>query len=352
MSCFREKHHYVSQSYLKAWSDECKNLWVYRILVSDDSVPLWQKRSIKSVAYHKHLYTGVAGSADSDELERWMDQKIEAPAQEVLCKIHSDKALTQGEWGHLLRFVALQDVRTPVRFIEHMEFMKKQMPKIMEEELKNGVRRLANARKTAQRIETKAHPDSNMIPLRLTKKIEPGAEQGFLKAEVIVGRSTWLFMIRHVLTKAYKVLKKHRWSIIKAPKGIEWPTSDNPVVKLNYYASGSYDFKGGWGNEGTEILFPLSPYLLLYTKVGDETQHREISMQLAMMLQHIVAEHAHRFVFSSRPIKTIERLRPRVVDREAFRYERETWEKWHDAQKNAELALTEREEEEEAPEKR
>jgi len=110
--------------------------------------------------------------------------------------------------------------------------------------------------------------------------------------------------------------------------------------------------KGDGATKGLRYCFPFLLISCSILKWGDETQHREISMQLAMMLQHIVAEHAHRFVFSSRPIKTIERLRPRVVDREAFRYERETWEKWHDAQKNAELALTEREEEEEAPEKR
>jgi hypothetical protein len=39
-------------------------------------------------------------------------------------------------------------------------------------------------------------------------------------------------------------------------------------IPLNYYARGRYDFKGGWGNKGTEILLPLSPHHLLYTRVG------------------------------------------------------------------------------------
>lgn len=339
LSGFRKNHHYVSQSYLKAWGDEYRNLSIYRILVSNDSVSLWQKLSIKSVAYHQHLYTRITAGSDSDELEKWMDQEIEAPAQKVLNRIRSYNTLTHDEWGHLVRFMALQDVRTPVRLMEHLNFMEEEIPEVIEKVLNNFIHVLENSRNTGEYPKSKTYPDANMIPLRLTKKIEPGAEQGLLKAEIIAGRSTWLFSIRHFLTKTYQVLKKHRWSVIKAPKGIEWFTSDNPVVKLNYNSQDSYDFKGGWGNEGTEILFPLSPDLLLYTQVGNDKQYSNISMTFAKTLQHLIAENAHRFIFSTHPIKEIERLRPRTVNRDIFLHERELWERWHHEQKRAELDL-------------
>ena len=41
-------------------------------------------------------------------------------------------------------------------------------------------------------------------------------------------------------------LLKHRWTILHAPPGISWPTSDNPLIKLNYQDSSNYDTEGGW----------------------------------------------------------------------------------------------------------
>src|SRR5699024_11588180 len=46
------------------------------------------------------------------------------------------------------------------------------------------------------------------------------------------------------------------------------PTSDNPVINLNYYRKDKYDFNGGWGVDNTCIMMPLTPKHLLYTQVG------------------------------------------------------------------------------------
>lgn len=339
MSNLRKKNHYVSQSYLKAWANEKNQVSTYRILVSHNEVPLWQKTSIKRIAYYKHLYTLINGEGNSDEIERWMDQEIEAPAQKALDKVRYGENLNKNELNSLIRFLALQDIRTPARYIEHIKRCEKQMPNILEDVLQRSKQKLEESVKTGDLPKLGKHPEANMIPLNLEKIIENESEQGYLKAEVLFGRSTWLFSITHILNKTYRVLQDHNWRIIKAPNGMSWFTSDNPVIKLNYYGQGRYDFKGGWGNKGTEILFPLSPKYLMYTQVGEKAPLNNISKEIVKTVQRFIAEHAYRFIFSVHPIENIESLRPRIIDNNAFKNEQRAWNNWHNSQSNAELDI-------------
>lgn len=82
---------------------------------------------------------------------------------------------------------------------------------------------------------------------------------GQLKAEMIVGRGLWFSGMRHLLTHTVKHLERHKWTILRPPEDLSWFTSDDPVIRLNYYDAGRYDFNGGWGNKGTEIILPLAP---------------------------------------------------------------------------------------------
>jgi hypothetical protein len=44
--------------------------------------------------------------------------------------------------------------------------------------------------------------------------------------------------------------------------------TDHPVLTLNYYGPGRYDFGAGWGREGSEFILPVSPRLAVCTQVG------------------------------------------------------------------------------------
>ena len=68
-----------------------------------------------------------------------------------------------------------------------------------------------------------------------------------LKGEIIAGRGLWLFSIRHSLRQTAKVLRQHKWTILRPPEGLSWFISDDPVIRLNYYERGKYDFRGGRG---------------------------------------------------------------------------------------------------------
>jgi len=175
----------------------------------------------------------------------------------------------------------------------------------------------------------------------LTTEIAPGQAIGKLKGETISGRGLWLFGIRHLLTQTASVLIKHQWTILKPPADINWFTSDDPVIRLNYYNHDKYDFSGGWGKPGTEILLPLSPRHLLYTQVGKRPPRRGdiLSRERTEMMRRFIAEHAHRMIFAKETDNDVPKLRPRIVNSQQFKDEEEQWRNWHEQQTAAEKEL-------------
>jgi Protein of unknown function (DUF4238) len=333
---FHRDNHYVPQGYLKQWASPQKRLWVYRILVSHTQVPAWKEASVKEVAHHSHLYTRIAAGQETDDFERWLDREFETPAEDPLRKVTSGARLTPDDWKHLVRFVAAQDVRTPARLVENLQWWPQILPDILDNTLRDSLRELQQARETGEVVQQEPTRDTWPIPLRVTKEIEPGHDAGKLKAEVVVGRGLWLFSMRHLLTKTVTILQQQKWTILSPPEGMYWLTSDDPVIKLNYYRPGEYDFKGSWGNPGTEILLPLSPRHLIYTRVGYRPPRRGEIPREAEMIQRFIAEHAHRLIFAVEPNPEVLRLRRRTVNADLWQDESDQWDRWHDEQTAAE----------------
>jgi hypothetical protein len=338
---FQRDNHYVACLYLKRFAVSPGRVLTYRTVVAHSRFPAWQEKAIKGVGYHAHLYTRMASGSESDEIEKWLNAEFETPAEDALKKATADMRLSPTDWRNLVRFVAAQDVRTPARLAENIEHWKKIIPGMLDDVLRESVRRLELAKRSGQAINPAKSPNSDYIPLHVTTEIEPGQEFGKVKAEIIVGRGLWLFSMRHVLTKTVNALLEHQWSILSPADDLTWFTSDDPVVRLNYYGNGKYDFKGGWGSRGTEIFLPLDPHHLLYTKIGERPQRRGsvISQAETQMIRRFIAEHAHRFIFAAVADAEVPGLRPRVVDPARVRDEDGQWRRWHQDQMTAEREL-------------
>jgi hypothetical protein len=338
----RSDNHYVPRLYLKRWADDNGLLWLYRILVSHPNVPHWTHASISALAKHQHLYTRVAAGKETDEFEDWLGRDFETPAEEAIHKAVSDDRLTPGDWECIIRFLAAQDVRTPARLMEMTARQRSILPAMTEDVLQRVITELTEAKRTGSHIEHRVSDESKNFPTRITKAIEPGAETGTLKVETVVGRGSWLWSVHRLLTSTYKVLHLHKWTVLRPPVNETWPTSDDPVIKLNRDAMGRYDFKGGWASNGTEILLPLGPHHLLYTKVGDRSPPLKgqcVSEQLAANFRKIIIEHAHRYIFCAEIEPLVEKLRPRIEDAVRFKHEAEQWNNWPDEQTKAERDL-------------
>ena len=342
MSEFHIKNHFVSECYLKNWEDENSEIHVYRLLVTHEKVPKWTTKSRGAIAYQNHLYTLVTAGEESDYFEKWLDKKYEAPAIDALKKAVHDKRLTSEDWAMLINFLAAQNVRTPSQLYEHLDRGSALMANALESSLAKLKERL-----DIKPIEKSDHSkekgiDYSPLPLKVTIEPSEDGEGSIVKAETYVGRSSWIFSMKHHLNKTCKTLHEHKWTIVKPAKGYKWLTSDNPVIKLNFTNYQNYDLKGGWGKAKGNIIFPISPEHAMFAQIGDRPMEKgtRLSLEQTIFFRKIMCENASRFIYSSFSDDEVITLTPRKIDKEQYLFEKNEITKWHERNKSHEIEFS------------
>lgn len=336
MGHLKKDNHYVPQAYLRQWAVGGKIL-TYRLLVPHENCELWKNHSPSSIAKHQHLYTYFSGDRDSDEIERWLDRDFENPAILSIAKVVREDRLAGEDWHNLFRFAVAQSVRTPAGLEHFMERQNKTLPSFLAETLEASVAKFESATKAGIKLQCGPIDEPlNKLPLKVLRVRNEDGTEG-VQARVLNGRKMWIWQLRHVLTNTIHRLPKYRWSILHAPPGISWPTSDNPLIKLSVDAKGQYSLDGGWGTPGVQLLLPLSPKHLLYTCVGKRPPPRgtTLSEQEAKFFRKVILEGARRYVFATDPDE-IDRIRPRKVSQEWSANEAKIWADWHEVQSREE----------------
>ena len=300
-------------------------------MVPHQNVPLWKPATPSGIGYHRHLYTRVIGPSESDEIERWFNTDFENPAKEAIQKVAFGSRLSKAEWLILIKFLAAQDVRTPARMLEILRRGEKIVPEIANNILENIEQEFTELKRTGNLPKPSKNKPSDLFPIKVISELPPNQDYGTIRVEASIGRGYWLYTMKHQLTSTIDKLLQHKWTILRSPDGVEWLTSDDPVVKLNYNSPQEFDFGGGWGSNGTEIFMPLSPKHLLYTRIGVKQLPRGtvLPIEQAIEFQRIIAKHAHRYIYSTSQNLLTSQFRPRTVNLEMFKSEKQQWENWH-----------------------
>jgi hypothetical protein len=330
----RAENHFVARGYLKRWVNDERLVWTYRLLVEHPRVDEWRAYSTKAIARHRHLYTQMVGGRESDEVERRFNAEIESPAENALKRVTTGRHLRRHEWDDLYRCVAAQQVRTPA-------YLERNYPQWL-----RFVRESADETKQAMQaaIDERGElpppgvigPDPLHMKITWPSQLEEG-ETGHIHVEVPVGRAFWLWVIDLALGDVWKALRAHQWLILRPPRGFAWCTTDDPVILL---PAGPGQGDAGWGLPGTEIVFPLGPSHLLYTRVGGGGRFTvNVSTEQAQWLQRVIVDHAYRAVFAATPDPSVREMRQRVVSRQRCQAERELWQRWHAEQSAMELGF-------------
>jgi hypothetical protein len=309
---------------------------VFRLLVSHEDVPAWSDQPISSVGFRRDLYTGVEAGDEVDRFEDWITREFEEPAIPAVKRAIDGDSLNQGDFRRLAMFFALQDVRTPSAFIEFLDRWKEELPELIDKTIRESVAGLEAAAREGKPIPSpeKSGQDFSQ-PIQVTTSSR-GAEDethGVLQASVLLGRGLWLNSMQRLLSGVANHLAEHHWSIVEPIGSSEWFTSDHPALKLNYYEEGRYDFGGGWGKKGSELMLPLSPRHLLYTKVGSTADRRFVMPRWeTFQIQRFLAERAHREIIARQDERRVSWFVTRVVDPEIFRDEQAQWAAFHSGQ--------------------
>ena len=340
MSEITRDNHYVPQSMIRRWSLDGKSVQAYRTLVSHPRVPLWSSRSVRHAACRRDLYTEMVGGSEWDAFEKWIEVNFESPGLAAVDKAIKGRRLSPNDWHALIRLYAAQCVRTPTSYLEHTGRFLDVIQPTLSDWLASCIEELEASAAFATPVRDAGDWSGNELSELLQVKIDDAADsEGEVKVQcsVSVGRQSWLARNRYLLNGVAKTLCEHRWSILSPYGDEEWLLTDQPALRVNCYEQGKYDFGGGWGRIGSDLMMPISPKLLLHVQVGARGAPRQVcSLAITRMIQRFYAEAAHRWVFGTRPYEWVAQMRPRVIDREAFESEARQWKGWHDAHSAAE----------------
>lgn len=322
-------NHFLSQMYLEAWKNDNNKVEVYELLVPNTKVPMWQPKSIKSVGSLDSIFVRLKNGKETDDIERWFNEKYETPVKNALEHAINGEYITLDDLHSLIDFLACHIVRSPAFIIKILEYGKK-WDNIFQETINKisqmKIEDFIVNRTTPKSLQNK-NTNNDMFPFKMTNLGNCDKDNVFLKVETIIGKQFYLWVVKYLLENTSKILHKHKWSIITVDKNVILPTSDDPVICLNYNSESDYNFGGGWGRENSNILFPISPNKILYTQVGIKVEPRmNVDYKTSLFFKRIIVEHSFRKVISNFEDDEVVKIKARYVDNNEFKREKKMWE--------------------------
>ena len=321
-------NHYVPQFYLEKWGSN-KKIWKYALLVPNENVPMWTSSSIKHTASQDNLYVRWYDGVEIDDFEQFFGSEFENKAKQSIDKAVSGERLSMDDWHNMIDFVGAQIVRTPAFYQKMRPIIRNAMKQALEESVEKlqKIEDISVLKAANHKIQSSF--DQELIPIQYVDEGESNIS-GFVdvRFETVEGKSTWLWAMRHLIKEPLKQLHNHKWSIITTEVPI--PTSDDPVICLNYYSENDYIFDGGWMQKGTEIICPISPYKILYTQVGVRHEPRIwYTKDQSAVFKKMIVEHAFREVYAMDQDPEVCVIRPRIINQELFVTEKREVDGWY-----------------------
>lgn len=278
------QQHYLSRFYLKGFAEK------RRVAVYDRTTGVVDSLTPRSAAALEHFYTFI----DESDRQRFELEAlfgiVESRAGSALKSIVRKSPLSFEDREYLALFVSMHAIRTPAAIAEsrsvreQTEFARLKLTVSSEA----AAYELLKESKLADSSEAELH--------RLAAKLfeivsgnhfrinvpEEAARAGALK--------TWNTVAR--------TLFERDWTVVHAPSGCEYITSDSPVVLSPLPDTEHLPL--GFGSPHTHVLFPLSRTAALVMN-GDERRMRHVDVQPQQVerFNSEVAADCYRYVIGS-----------------------------------------------------
>lgn len=332
-------NHYVPQFYLRNWSKDGNNILTYPVLVANTSEDWWKLKPIKSSACFKDLYTREINGEEIADFEDLL-QEYEYLAKNVIDKIIAEKEISTKELYCLVEFYGVQYMRTPARLSAiNTPRMQKSLAAAAGAALKETMDDLKNPYHKNKNESN--DPGLDLLPFGINR------EGDIMTIKTIIGgKGTFLMAIDRAIQLTEKYLKNpnYRWHIIHAADKINWPTSDNPAMCVFFNEHTRKWSNGGWAERGCELMLPLSPKHLLYSKVGYKADRKKLekSEEFSKRIDDLIIQHSFRYIYALERKKFMWEKKPRTANAELLQNEREQYMEWHKNQIELEDELKKR----------
>ncbi len=220
--------HYIPQHYLSGFSDKSapSKIWVY------------QKSSRRT------LYTTIKSAANENnrwpkDIEQYLANKVETPANPVLDKIRYQQQITQSEKELLSAYMVVMMQRVD----RGLERMKKLAPKVIDNVFNSVEKEILKA----------INKNPSRISLQFILHNLPNLKS---KYEKEFPKEIWYQNIKpSVLPQIRAVLPAMTWVFFTSDRGQSFLTCDNPVCFFEWQ---------GIGKPQSEITFPISSEVTLW----------------------------------------------------------------------------------------
>lgn len=334
MSNITHKNHYVPQFYLRNWSNDGNKIWVYSLLVPDSKVPYWKEKSIETTAVWNDLYTRYNGVTAVDDFEKWFNKEFETPAEPVIKKLINGEKITKQEEIIITHFVAAQSIRVPAQVGRILDISYRCATKVLSKNIFSELDKQKIEKFTKNNSNLEHKKGNELLPI----KVKIDREKNCAEINTTIGRGYYLYSLRHLLTNTLSKIESHKWQVIHSAEGISFPTTDNPVICLNYRGINDYDFDGGWGRINGNIIMPISPNCLLFTQIGSNSRFEEADYSpfWSEFFRKIIIEHAYRFVYADKRQRGMLAINPRHINLKLYLEEKNKMADWNDDQLKAE----------------
>lgn len=345
MSSKQQTHHnhYVPKFYLRRWSSNGNSIWDYRVIVAREHERHWVSTSLRNAATWDDLYTQHIYGMDNDAIEDHLCKDYETPAAAVLRKLDCGQSLSASEHTILADFWFIQLLRTPAYMRKIASKYEDIFEPVMKQAIESTSKRLVNSDGGVIADRSSLEITERPFPLQPIE-IELDRDSREVTVRTSVGRSGYLATVGSLLNGPVRErVRSCTWSIIRAPIGSHFYTSDNPAVVFGLSSDGSVMTDGlGLGQHNVNLVLPLDTDRVLFTQVGSLSLGYPSTFTKTQVghINEAICKSAFRHIYSKEKDDSVRRIRPRVVDADLVNDEKDFRNCW-----NTDQAALEREHE-------
>lgn len=329
------KSHYVPRFYLKYWScdDKQQSVCARENIIPNGNYPNWHERNVKSVCMIDSFYS-LKGEHENFNIFEKKLSEIENITKPVIDKVINKKNINDKEFTILKDFILYQIFRVPSSYDNLVNIF----PKLFSSAINDVI---ADINVEYLKYGKLKHRNHNNFNLGHTIEVNR-ASSNSIYVSASPSRSLFVNNFNFLPNgQVRNLLHKCHWKIVYTDNDFYIPTSDNPVVLVNYRSRCDYNLglTIGVGNVNTNIFMPLSPHCYIITQVGASRKKTELftpTWDLNRFFKKLIVENSRQYIISCKNDYEIDNMKPSVIDKSIFDEIKKQEKTWNDIQNQVE----------------